>query len=136
MGIYVFSTEALIEAIESNPDVPDLDFGMHIIPGMIENKSVYAYEYYDYWMDVGTYDSYLDANLELCGSTELDLYDPSWKIYTKSEDLPPVKVGNRATITNSLISNGCCASGVKITSNSGTFLSNSSHPLIVNSTSP
>ena len=72
MGIYVFSTEALIEAIESKPEVVDLDFGMHIIPDMISNKNVYAYEYYDYWMDVGTYDSYLDANLELCGDTELD----------------------------------------------------------------
>ena len=111
MGIYVFNTETLIEAIESKSDIVDLDFGMHIIPGMIENKNVYAYEYYDYWMDVGTYDSYLDANLELCGSTDLDLYDPNWKIYTKSEDLPPVKVGNRATITNSLISNGCSIEG-------------------------
>ena len=111
MGIYVFSTEALIEAIESKPEVVDLDFGMHIIPDMISNKNVYAYEYYDYWMDVGTYDSYLDANLELCGETELDLYDQNWKIYTKSEDLPPVKVGNHATITNSLISNGCTIDG-------------------------
>ena len=111
MGIYVFSTKALIDAIESNSHIEDLDFGSHIIPNMINEKNVYAYEYYDYWMDVGTYDSYLDANLELCGSTELDLYDPSWKIYTKSEDLPPVKVGNNATITNSLISNGCSIEG-------------------------
>ena len=111
MGIYVFSTDALIEAIESNPDIPDLDFGMHIIPKMIETKNVYAYEYYDYWMDVGTYDSYLEANLELCGDVELDLYDNDWKIYTKSEDLPPAKIGKSATITTSLISNGCKIDG-------------------------
>ena len=111
MGIYVFSTEALIEAIESNKDIPDLDFGMHIIPNMIKTKNVYAYEYYDYWMDVGTYDSYLEANLELCDDTELDLFDQNWKIYTKSEDLPPVKVGKSATITTSLISNGCKIDG-------------------------
>ena len=111
MGIYVFSTQALIEAIESNSHIEDLDFGSHIIPNMINEKNVYAYEYYDYWMDVGTYDSYLDANLELCGSTELDLYDPSWKIYTKSEDLPPVKVGENAKLTHSLISNGCILDG-------------------------
>ena len=109
MGIYVFSTEALIEAIESNKDIPDLDFGMHIIPNMIKTKNVYAYEYYDYWMDVGTYDSYLEANLELCDDTEL--FDQNWKIYTKSEDLPPVKVGKSATITTSLISNGCKIDG-------------------------
>ncbi len=111
MGIYVFSTDALIEAIENNPDIPDLDFGMHIIPKMIETKQVYAYEYYDYWMDVGTYDSYLDANLELCGNTALDLYDQKWKIFTKSEDLPPVKVGDEAKIKTSLISNGCVING-------------------------
>ena len=111
MGIYVFSTDALIEAIESNPDIPDLDFGMHIIPKMIETKQVYAYEYYDYWMDVGTYDSYLEANLELCGDTALDLYDQHWKIFTKSEDLPPVKVGDEAKIKTSLISNGCIING-------------------------
>ena len=111
MGIYVFSTQALIDAIESHPDINDLDFGMHIIPDMINNKKVYAYEYYDYWKDVGTYDSYLEANLELCHDTALDLYDPNWKIYTKSEDLPPVKVGENAKISTSLISNGCKIEG-------------------------
>ncbi len=111
MGIYVFSTQALIDAIESHPDINDLDFGMHIIPDMINKKKVYAYEYYDYWKDVGTYDSYLEANLELCHDTALDLYDPNWKIYTKSEDLPPVKVGENAKISTSLISNGCRIDG-------------------------
>ena len=112
MGIYVFSTQALIDAIESHPEINDLDFGMHIIPDMIKNKNVYAYEYYDYWKDVGTYDSYLEANLELCHDTALDLYDPNWKIYTKSEDLPPVKVGENAKISTSLISNGCKIDGI------------------------
>lgn len=111
MGIYVFSTNALIEAIESHPEIVDLDFGKHIIPDMIENKNVYAYEFYDYWKDVGTYDSYLETNLELCEDTALDLYDNSWKIYTKSEDLPPVRVGESAEIKKSLISNGCRING-------------------------
>lgn len=111
MGIYVFSTQALIEAIEAHSDINDLDFGMHIIPDMIENKNVYAYEFYDYWMDVGTYDSYLETNLELCGDTALDLFDPKWKIYTKSEDLPPVKVGEKSVVKTSLISNGCKIDG-------------------------
>ena len=116
MGIYVFSTQALIDAIESHPDIVDLDFGMHIIPDMIAHKNVYAYEYYDYWKDVGTYDSYVEANIELCHDTALDLYDPNWKIYTKSEDLPPVKVGDNASITTSLISNGCRIDGEVIES--------------------
>ena len=112
MGIYVFSTKALIEAIEAHPEIDDLDFGMHIIPEMINTKNVYAYEYYDYWMDVGTYDSYLETNLELCHDTALDLFDTKWKIYTKSEDLPPVKVGAEARITTSLVSNGCKIDGI------------------------
>ncbi len=111
MGIYVFSTDALIEAIESHPDIKDLDFGMHIIPEMINTKKVYAYEFYDYWKDVGTYDSYVEANLELCHDVSLDLYDPKWKIYTRTEDLPPVKVGDHASISTSLISNGCRIEG-------------------------
>ncbi len=106
MGIYVFSTKALIEQLENNDDIEDLDFGRDIIPHMIKDKKVYAYEYYDYWKDVGTYDSYLEANLELCHDSSLDLYDPNWKIYTKSEDLPPVKFGDKAKVTTSLISNG------------------------------
>ncbi len=111
MGIYVFSTDALIEAIESHPDIKDLDFGMHIIPEMINTKKVYAYEFYDYWKDVGTYDSYVEANLELCHDVALDLYDPKWKIYTRTEDLPPVKVGKQASISTSLISDGCRIEG-------------------------
>lgn len=106
MGIYVFSTDALVAAIEHFPDVPDLDFGKHIIPYMIEKQNVYAYEFYDYWKDVGTYDSYVETNLELINDTSLDLFDTTWKIYTKSEDLPPVKIGEKATIKDSLISNG------------------------------
>ncbi len=112
MGIYVFSTEALLEAIEKNPDIVDLDFGMHIIPQMIEEKNVYAYEYDDYWMDVGTYDSYMETNLELChNGSAFDLYDNKWKVYTKSEDLPPVKIGGNATIKTSLVSNGAVIDG-------------------------
>ena len=107
MGIYVFSTEALIKQLESYPDIVDLDFGNHIIPNMIEKSKVYAYEYYDYWKDVGTYDSYLETNLELCDDhCNLDLYDTKWKIYTRSEDLPPVKIGDKASVKDSLISNG------------------------------
>lgn len=107
MGIYVFSTDALVEQIENHPEIEDLDFGKHIIPNMIDTKKVYAYEFYDYWKDVGTYDSYLETNLELCKEDcSLDLYDKHWKIYTKSEDLPPVKVGDNASVKDSLVSHG------------------------------
>ena len=116
MGIYVFSTDALIKQIESYPDIEDLDFGRDIIPNMIKDEKVYAYPFKDYWMDVGTYDSYVETNLEFCHDAPLDLYDTSWKIYTKSEDLPPAKIGSNARLKTSLISNGCQIEGEVIES--------------------
>jgi glucose-1-phosphate adenylyltransferase len=113
MGIYVFNTDVLLDKLKTNT-IPDLDFGMHIIPGMIKTDNVYAYKYYDYWQDVGTYDSYLSANLELIETVDkipLDMYDPKWKIYTKSEDMPAVKVGSKAVIHQALLSNGAIVAG-------------------------
>jgi len=113
MGIYVFNTDVLLEKLRTMSN-PDLDFGAHIIPSMIGNDRVFAYKYYDYWKDVGTYDSYLQANLELIETVDkipLDMYDPKWKIYTKSEELPAVKVGSKASIKQALLSNGAIVAG-------------------------
>lgn len=118
MGIYLFDFDLLKQVLlEIKQD--DLDFGKHIIPHLIETtkKEVYAYQFKDYWMDVGTYDSYLETNLQMTQDfTELDLYDPTWKVYTKSEDLPPVKISSEAVIHNSLVSNGCVIEGTVINS--------------------
>lgn len=118
MGIYLFNFDLLKKVLLSIKE-EDLDFGKHIIPHLIHTTSqeVFAYQFSDYWMDVGTYDSYLDTNLQMTKDfTELDLYDPTWKVYTKSEDLPPVKVGSEANIQNSLVSNGCVIEGTVINS--------------------
>jgi glucose-1-phosphate adenylyltransferase len=118
MGIYLFDFD-LLKKVLLDIKQEDLDFGKHIIPHLIESteKEVYAYRFEDYWMDVGTYDSYLDTNLAMTKDfTELDLYDPTWKVFTKSEDLPPVKVGSSASIQNSLVSNGCVIEGTVINS--------------------
>ncbi len=118
MGIYLFDVSLLKQVLVELPQ-DDLDFGHHIIPHIIQttSNSVFAYKFEDYWQDVGTYDSYLETNLSLNSNTiDLDLYDPTWKVYTKSEDLPPVKVGADATIKNSLISNGCVIEGTVINS--------------------
>lgn len=118
MGIYLFNYE-LLEKVLLNIKRDDLDFGKHIIPYLIEStkKEVYAYQFKDYWMDVGTYDSYWETNLQMTKDfTDLDLYDPTWKVYTKSEDLPPVKIGSNASIQTSLVSNGCVIEGSVINS--------------------
>ncbi len=113
MGIYVFNREVLLDLLRTNVE-PDLDFGKHLIPRSVGKRRMFAYKFEGYWRDVGTYDAYLEANLELTQtySTEiLDMYDPEWKFYTKSEDLPAVKVSRSATIKKALLSNGAIISG-------------------------
>jgi len=114
MGIYVFKKSVLIDALERF-DHTDLDFGKHIIPGFLaEKKRLAAYTFEDYWKDVGTYDAYLEANLELTETVDkipLDMYDPNWKIFTRSQELPAVKVGSKASIKQALISNGSIIAG-------------------------
>jgi glucose-1-phosphate adenylyltransferase len=113
MGIYVFNTDVLLNALETIKE-PDLDFGKHIIPVMIENNHVFCYRFEDYWKDVGTYDSYLEANLELTQTVDkvpLDMYDPDWVIHTKSEERPAAKFGLNAKVKQCLISNGCIIAG-------------------------
>ncbi len=113
MGIYVFNTDVLLNYLKTM-DQPDLDFGKHIIPKMIQESPVYAYKFYGYWKDVGTYDAYLETNLgliETVDKIQLDMYDPTWKIYTRSEELPAVKVGSKANIKQALLSNGSIVAG-------------------------
>lgn len=114
MGIYIFNTEELLKYI-SNNDIEDLDFGKHIIPKMLEaNERVFIHCFESYWMDVGTYDSYLESNLDLIKKSEevgINLYDKEWKIYTRSQDAAPVRIGVTGSIVNSLICDGCKIEG-------------------------
>ena len=114
MGIYIFNTEVLIKYLEDMLE-EDLDFGKHVIPKMIEDeRKVFTHTYDSYWMDVGTYDSYLEANLDLIKKSEevgINLYDQDWKIYTRSEDLAPVRIGATGSVLNSLVCNGCKIEG-------------------------
>lgn len=118
MGIYVFDFSLLQDVLRTT-DNQELDFGKDIIPKLIETtkKSVYSYEFDGYWKDVGTYESYLEANLEMTKDyTPLNLHDPSWKVYTRSEEYPPVKISANAKVEESLVSNGCVIEGTVINS--------------------
>ncbi len=113
MGIYVFNTDVLLETLATVKD-PNLDFGKHIIPHLLKTTDLYTYVFKEYWKDVGTYDAYLDASIELTTTVDkiqLDMYDQNWKIHTKSEERPSVKVGSKATICQALISNGSIVAG-------------------------
>lgn len=113
MGIYVFNANVLENRLTStSQEHPDLDFGKHVIPSMIEESSVYAYRFDGYWVDVGTVESYWETSMELLDpSSPLNLYDTSWPLLTRSQERPPVKLGPQATVHNSLLSNGCIVRG-------------------------
>lgn len=110
MGIYIFTWSKLREAlIEDERIHPDSDFGKHIITGMLdEGQTIFAYRFKDYWKDVGTIESYWQANMELITTVpEFNLYEDFWKIYTNLEHQPPQYTGANAEIVTSLISEGC-----------------------------
>jgi glucose-1-phosphate adenylyltransferase len=113
MGIYVFDADALAERLEKGSKThTDLDFGKHVIPGMIETMNVYAYPFEGYWVDVGTIQSYWETNLAfLVSNPPLNLNDPSWVIHTQSSERPPVKVGLQGQIHTSMVANGCNVRG-------------------------
>ncbi|HCD43579.1 MAG TPA: glucose-1-phosphate adenylyltransferase [Lachnoclostridium sp.] len=108
MGIYIFSWKVLKEALIKMSEVPGCDFGKHIIPYCFESGDrVFAYEYNGYWKDVGTLSSYWEANMELIDIIpEFNLYEEYWKIYTKSDIIPPQYVSEEAVIDRSIIGEG------------------------------
>ena len=108
MGIYIFSWKVLKEALIKLSDEPGCDFGKHIIPYChAAGKRIFAYEYNGYWKDVGTLGSYWEANMELIDIIpEFNLYEEYWKIYTKSDIIPPQFISEQSKIERSIIGEG------------------------------
>ena len=108
MGIYIFSWKALKEALIKLSDEPGCDFGKHVIPYCHEQgERIFAYEFNGYWKDVGTLGSYWEANMELIDIIpEFNLYEEYWKIYTKSDIIPPQYISAGASIERSIIGDG------------------------------
>jgi glucose-1-phosphate adenylyltransferase len=108
MGIYIFNWKTLKEALIAKADQPALDFGKHIIPYCHENGApMYAYEFNGYWKDVGTLNSYWEANMELIDIVpEFNLYEEYWKIYTKSDILPPQYFATGSVVEKSIVGEG------------------------------
>lgn len=118
MGIYVFNREVLVRQLfaDAHPDdgaATQHDFGRNIIPAMVNGpERVFAYPFTGYWQDVGTIQSYWEAQMALLDDhPAFDLYDPSWVIHTRSEERPPAHVHSAARIANSMISHGCIIKG-------------------------
>ena len=108
MGIYIFNWKTLKEALLTNAEQPGLDFGKHVIPYCHQNGApLYAYEFNGYWKDVGTLNSYWEANMELIDIVpEFNLYEEYWKIYTRSEILPPQYLASGSVVERSIIGEG------------------------------
>ncbi|WP_455057143.1 glucose-1-phosphate adenylyltransferase [Jutongia sp.] len=109
MGIYIFSWPVLREALLKLKDQPACDFGKHIIPYCHEQgKRIFAYEYNGYWKDVGTLGSYWESNMELIDLIPVfNLYEEFWKIYTKSDRIPPQYIAKDAIVDKAIIGEGC-----------------------------
>lgn len=119
MGIYVFDTEYLLRVL--NRDRKEIDFGMHIIPVAIEEDRVYAYPFYGYWRDVGTVQSYWQANMDIIRAGS-GISPQEWGIRPDTEaggrpmDRGPARFISGSKVKSSMISAGSVIEGTVINS--------------------
>jgi glucose-1-phosphate adenylyltransferase len=114
MGIYIFNWKTLRNALVTNKEQPNLDFGKHIIPYCRDNGSpLYAYEFNGYWKDVGTLTTYWETNMELTSLVpDFNLYEEFWQIYTSAESHAPAYLGADAQVTHSIVGDGSEIHGI------------------------
>jgi glucose-1-phosphate adenylyltransferase len=105
MGIYVFKTDVLVDLLRKYPD--QTDFGKEVIPGAAADHNIQAYLFNGYWEDIGTIESFYDANLALTKTPQpaFSFYDEKAPIYTRGRALPPTKMQN-CRVTDSMIGDG------------------------------
>ncbi len=115
MGIYVFTWPVLRRHLlmDGGNPLSSHDFGKDVIPGMLANRQkMYAYPFAGYWKDVGTVQSYWEANMDLLAEQpQLDIFDAGWRIYSVNPTRPPHYLGTDAHVSNSIISEGCTILG-------------------------
>ncbi len=111
MGIYIFSTKLLLDALEE--DALDArsshDFGKDIIPKLLaDDRRLFCYEFHGFWKDVGTISSFHETSMDLLGENpEFDLFDKNFPIMSNVTTRPPHYIGPNARVEDCLISNGC-----------------------------
>ena len=115
MGIYIFNWKSLRRLLiaDMKDSASSHDFGKDIIPQLLsDGKHLHAYKFKGYWKDVGTIDSLWEANMDLLNkNNELDLNDPTWKIYTEDRSTLPHYIGPDANIKGEFITQGCSIDG-------------------------
>ena len=115
MGIYIFNWKKLREYLIADENDPNSskDFGKNIIPKMLAaGEKLWPYRFNGYWRDVGTISSLWDANMDMLSIDNIDLYDPSWPISSRSPVCPPHYVGDRAKVVHSILTEGCTVRGL------------------------
>jgi glucose-1-phosphate adenylyltransferase len=104
MGIYVFSGDVLLDILENTEGT---DFGREIIPASLGAHNVKAYLHDGYWADVGTVESFYDANILLTQPhAPFTFYDPRRPIFTHERFLPPSHLRS-CTVRESIVADGC-----------------------------
>jgi glucose-1-phosphate adenylyltransferase len=115
MGVYLFDRDALMQWLAEDAATAGSshDFGKDLLPRLVaRGEGVFAYRFPDYWQDVGTLDSYYEANRAFLSDTPpLSLDDPDWVIHTQTADRPPVRFEHGGCAQRSLIANGCRVAG-------------------------
>jgi len=111
MGIYIFSYDKLKLYLQRDAENPesDNDFGKNIIPEMIGGgERLFAYKFTGYWKDVGTVQSFWEANMDLLSEdNEVHLFQNDWKLYTETGSIPSQYIGPEAVLNDSIVSEGC-----------------------------
>jgi glucose-1-phosphate adenylyltransferase len=115
MGIYVFSPDYLLRALEADVADPNSkhDFGGDILPrAILEGARVYGHQFRGYWRDIGTVASYWKAHMDLIEEpSRVPLRNPGREIISRAEVLPPATISSSATVQQSLISAGATIRG-------------------------
>ena len=110
MGIYIFSWDKLREYLirDSLDPKSENDFGKNVIPDMLAGGCrLFTYRFEGYWKDVGTIESLWDANMDLiAGNVPFDIWDESWKIYSRNPAMPPHYIAENAFVQNSIVTEG------------------------------
>ena len=115
MGIYIFDWAKLKKYLTADEKKKGSsnDFGKDIIPEMLSaGEKLCTYRFNDYWKDVGTVESLWDANLDLLNpKINLNLSDPEWRIYSRTNSPPPQYIAEGSQVENSLVTDGCSVYG-------------------------
>jgi glucose-1-phosphate adenylyltransferase len=131
MGNYLFTRDALMEAVTSDADrsASQHDMGGNIVPMLVESGAAHVYDFsrnvvpgeserdHAYWRDVGTLDAFFDAHMDLVSVDPVfNLYNQEWPILTWHAPLPPAKFvfdedGRRGQALDSMVCAGVVLSG-------------------------